>query len=228
MQTLHEGQQFGSWCVVRTVTVTLVTRVPVRCGCGVESDVCAGSLVSGNSTQCVKCARESSSEKRKKARLRALEYELLLPTRFPREYRVWSGMLNRCHGRKPHKDYGGRGISVCARWRADFVWFLQDMGVRPSIEHSLDRLNSDGNYEPANCKWSTKVEQAQNRRDNAGGDAEAYKQVRAARRELGVALNPDYCWWPDRVSEAFQQLGEALCAYHGLEVRSAYNALESF
>jgi hypothetical protein len=226
MQTLHDGQQFGSWRVTHTATGGCAQKVLVQCNCGVESSVVAYSLVSGGSTQCMKCAREAS----KKARLRALEYEWRLPARFPLEYRVWAGMLNRCHGVKPHKDYGGRGIRVCARWRAEFVFFLQDMGVRPSSDYSLDRVNSDGNYEPTNCRWSTKAEQAQNRRDNAGDDADAYKQVRAARRELAT-WTLYFSWNSEAISRLFERLGEALCAYHGLEMRSASSAssaLESF
>lgn len=62
--------------------------------------------------------------------------------------------------------YGGRGITVCDRWRNDFATFLADIGPRPSMKHSIDRINSDGNYEPANCRWILLSEQSGNTRRN--------------------------------------------------------------
>jgi len=81
------------------------------------------------------------------------------------EYSVWSGMWKRCTDRaaRGYKNYGGRGISVCVRW-ADFALFLEDVGRRPSAQHSIDRINNDGNYEPGNCRWATTSEQSSNRR----------------------------------------------------------------
>ena len=81
------------------------------------------------------------------------------------EKAAWSSMHQRCRNPNvPHfKDYGGRGIQVCKRWW-DRECFLTDMGPRPSHEHSLDRIDNDGNYEPANCRWATRKQQAQNTR----------------------------------------------------------------
>jgi len=81
------------------------------------------------------------------------------------EHHAWRNMRRRClsPSDKEYKNYGGRGISICERW-GDFNLFLEDMGQRPSPLHSLDRLNNEGDYDPANCRWATKSEQSANRR----------------------------------------------------------------
>jgi hypothetical protein len=83
-------------------------------------------------------------------------------------YKSWQAMVERC-GREKHPHfarYGGRGISVCPRWRESFQAFLDDVGERP-MGKTLDRFpNKDGNYEPGNTRWATDVEQHQNMRNN--------------------------------------------------------------
>jgi hypothetical protein len=84
------------------------------------------------------------------------------------EYSSWEKMIERCYNKNHDKyaNYGGRGIAVCARWRASFRDFLADMGQKPTPQHTIDRKDGNGNYEPNNCRWATKSEQRRNSRDN--------------------------------------------------------------
>lgn len=103
-------------------------------------------------------------------------------------YNIWSHMRRRCQDSKnlAYKDYGGRGIKVCDRWQV-FDNFYADMGERPSLEHSLDRIDNDGNYEPENCRWATHQEQANNQRSNRNITFQGKTQtISAWARELGI------------------------------------------
>jgi hypothetical protein len=75
-------------------------------------------------------------------------------------------MIGRCQNVRDRKYhlYGGRGIQISDRWRSNFSAFLADVGRRPTRHHSIDRINSDGNYEPGNVRWATATEQNRNRR----------------------------------------------------------------
>lgn len=88
---------------------------------------------------------------------------------FKKLYDTWMNMRTRCYKEqnKRYKDYGGRGITICEKWKENFIEFYKwavKNGYKKGL--SLDRINNNGNYEPANCKWSTKYEQANNTRRN--------------------------------------------------------------
>lgn len=95
------------------------------------------------------------------------------------EYCAWAGMLGRCRNPRNAKweHYGGRGIAVCERWQS-YENFLADMGRKPSPQHSLDRIDVDGDYTPENCRWATATEQRCNQRRMA-------KEAEGGRRASG-------------------------------------------
>jgi hypothetical protein len=87
-------------------------------------------------------------------------------------------MKRRCHTPTDASfpRYGGRGIVVCARWRESFEAFLADVGLRPSPTHSIDRIKSEGNYEPGNVRWATPLQQGKNTSRNINHDVDGKTQ----------------------------------------------------
>ena len=84
------------------------------------------------------------------------------------EHQTWGSMLSRCHNpnHRAYKHYGGRGIFVCERWRKSFQSFLDDVGFRPTPQHSIDRIDNNAGYEIDNVRWATVEEQRNNKRNN--------------------------------------------------------------
>ena len=123
-----------------------------RCDCG-EEPIIVGSKIKNGATKSCGCAKLGHGQ--------ALEGGTS-------EYNIWRSMKQRCSNSKDksYPRYGGRGIKVCKRWTNSFENFIKDVGERPTSEHSIDRKKNDGNYEPTNCKWSTRKEQANNTRTN--------------------------------------------------------------
>lgn len=160
------GQKFGRLTVVRFAGRSRhrLSLWECSCECGKTTTVTSGNLRQGISKSCG-CGREVSHLKHGYARAKG-------PKRT--EYEIWGSMIKRCENPNhvAYKNYGGRGISVCERWRygeagkTGFECFLEDMGTRPSPDLTVDRENNDGNYEPGNCRWATWSQQVRNRRNH--------------------------------------------------------------
>lgn len=160
------GQRFGNLIALHLAeTKVTETKTPgrlryrrfwlLRCDCGREITADVSNILGGKivSCGCVKIERIG-----KLNRTHGL-------SQTP-EYTVWKMMLTRCYDEKHkgYKNYGGRGITVCDRWRNDFTAFYADMGQRPFARYTLERRNNNGNYGPENCYWATLSQNLRNTR----------------------------------------------------------------
>lgn len=143
------GMKFGRW----TVAARGGSRWDCICNCGEKRSITTGDLRSGASRSCG-CLR------------RDFPGHTIHGKSGTKEYNAWAGIKKRCQNKRAsnYKYYGGRGITICRRWDS-FELFFADMGIAPSPQHSIDRIDCDGNYEPNNCRWATIEQQLSNRRD---------------------------------------------------------------
>lgn len=151
-----------------------------RCSCGVEKQVLGSTLMYGTTKSCGCLSID-----------RVRTHGEASPDKETPEYRSWASMRSRCNNQKDdnYPNYGGRGIAVCERWNS-YENFLADMGRRPTLQHTLDRIDVNGNYAPDNCRWATKSEQSRNRRPFKFGKLENFstEDLIAELRRRGIAI----------------------------------------
>lgn len=161
------GLRFGRLTVIAPAptTDTNQPRWLCRCDCGNEKSIQSGNLVSGGVQSCGCFRRDQKKATATHGHTRRFAGSKANSTP---SYRSWIAMNQRCNNENHtnYPRYGGRGITVCERWSNSFENFLEDLGPRPSLAHSLERENRDGNYEPGNVIWATSDVQTSNRSTN--------------------------------------------------------------
>ncbi len=167
-QTQYIGKRVGHLTVIALAGINKhrETTWRCRCDCGKETIVSRGRLRTGHTKSCGCLKAETDTRRTLKHGNAQGGTGASTPT-----YRSWLSMNQRCTNpkKKTWKHYGGRGITICERWRGEngFQNFLADMGPRPA-GMTLDRWpNNNGNYEPGNCRWATPSQQNRNQRRRA-------------------------------------------------------------
>jgi len=116
------------------------------------------------------------------------------------EYNTWQNMKRRCYNKKnkDYYNYGKRGIKVCKRWKDSFINFLNDVGRRPSSEYSIDRIDSNKDYEPNNVRWANKLSQARNRN--------GWKNKQNEGNFRGISWRKDNNKWYARIGVGYKNI----------------------
>lgn len=155
---LKIGQRLGRLKIQSVVSASNGYRATALCRCGTLISRPAKTMLVLKSCGCLKREAQQNNGKNNRKHGGA----------GTTEYYSWTAMLHRCLNpdHPDYKDYGGRGITVCARWRKSFPNFLSDMGYKPAPGLKIDRRKNNLGYFPDNCYWATSKQQARNRRSN--------------------------------------------------------------
>lgn len=207
--TIDRAAEGTSWSRLAIIGAAFRTRragsrtdwqVVAVCDCGTVDVYYLRNLMTGMTTSCGCVQKERTSQASKTHGMRKDPL-----------YAIWNMMRARCRNPRnlAYARYGGRGIKVCQRWQT-FENFFEDMGQRPSPQHSIDRIDNNGDYCPENCRWATRSEQGQNKRNNVlltiNGVTKHYKQWAdeynlaycTVERRIYKGWSPEDCIKPSR------------------------------
>lgn len=214
-----EGQVFGRLTVMRRAG-SKAGRVTwaCMCECGSTVEVISNALTSGHTKSCG-CWKDERNRSTPLKHGHARRGTKLTPT-----YKTWQAMMTRCYNPKvkSYKDYGGRGVKVCDGWHY-FENFLAYMGERPD-DMTLDRIDSNGDYIPGNCRWATRIEQNRNTRNNKVVEFDGVRMTqsefaeRIGVNQTTVSYRLRNGWTPEQVANTPPHIGNRIASKLGNEI----------